>query len=250
MESGRTASVYLKELVQQLAADFRPDESPLKLPATVRDLYQRELLRIRAQLETFDLDHYNFDNDPFVKDYALLTHRFIPIGAEFAVPFSGIPRRTLVQAGFGQFCRAARVVLRAGGFKPYFALHVHPRVLSDFNPQGWEASYHRLAELLQLNPRIKGMISASWFLDPRLKAISPHLAYLRDLPERNGCAFFFVEYDYAGTSGALAKSATRKRLFRQGEYIPAIYMRVWWRDDIINWSQRSSASANQRSDQE
>jgi hypothetical protein len=249
-ESDRTAALYLRELVQQLAADFRPDESPVRLPPKVGELYQRELFRIRVQLETFDLNFYDFDNDPFVKDYALLTHRFIPVGAEFAVPFSGIPRRTLFQSGFGQFCRAVTAVLRGGGFKPYFSLHAHPLVLSDFNPQGWEASYHLLAELLQCNPGIKGMISASWFLDPKLKAISPHLGYLRDLPGRNGCAFFFVEYDYEGTSGALAKSATRRRLFREGKYIPAIYLRMWRSDDIINWSQTNRTSANQRSDQE
>jgi hypothetical protein len=244
-ESGRTAALYLRELVQQLAADFRPDESAVRLPPKVRELYQRELFRIRGQLETFDLNFYDFDNDPCVKDYALLTHRFIPVGVEFAVPFSGIPRRTLVQGGFGQFCRAVRAVLRAGGFKPYLSLHAHPLVLSDFNPQGWEASYHLLAELLQLNPDIKGMISASWFLDPRLRSISPHLSYLRDLPERNGCAFFFVEYDTEGTSGALAKSATRKRLFREREYVPAIYMRVWARTDILQWSRMNRHSAGE-----
>ena len=244
-ENVRTACLYLKELVQQLTEDFSLDESPVRLPPKVRELYQRELFRIRAQLKTFDLNFYDFDNDPFLKDYALLTHRFIPIGAEFAVPFSGIPRRTLVQGGVGQFCRAVTAVLRAGGFKPYFSLHAHPLALRDFNPQGWEASYHLLAELLQLNPGIKGMISASWFLDPRLKAISPHLTYLRDLPERNGCAFFFVEYDTEGKSGALAKSATRKRLFRAGEYVPAIYMRVWARTDILQWNRRNRHSADE-----
>ncbi len=182
------------------------------------------------------MDYYDFDNDPFVKDYALVTHRFIPIGAEFAVPFSGVPRRALFRGGFRQLSHGIRAILRCGGVRPFFSLHAHPLALGDFNPQGWESSYQRLAELLELNPEIKGVTSASWFLDPKLKTISPHLGYLRDVPERNGAAFFFVEYDYGGNSGALAKSTTRRRLFRQGDYVPAIYMRVWARTDILQWS--------------
>jgi hypothetical protein len=248
-ESEQTASLYLKGLLTELMMDFSPARSAVRLPQSVRQLYTRELGRIQHQLERFDLAYYDFNNDPFLKDYALLTHRFIPIGAEFTVPFAGIPRRILIQGGARQFYRAAKAVLRAGGLKPYFALHAHPLALGDFNPQGWEASYHRLAELLELNPVIKGMISASWFLDPKLKVISPRLAYLRDLPERNGAGFFFVEHDHEGTSGALAKSATRKRLFREGQYIPAIYMRLWARDDIVKWSQRNRRSGNQASHQ-
>lgn len=244
-ENSRTASLYLRELAQQLVAEFCPDKALIRLPPKVRELYQRELSRIRAQLDTFGLEYYDLDNDPFVKDYALLTHRFIPIGAEFAVPFSGLPRRTLFRGDLRHCCRGIRSIVRCGGVRPFFSLHAHPLALDDFNPQGWELSYHRLAELLELNPVIKGVTSASWFLDPQLKTISPRLAYLRDLPERNGAAFFFVEYDHEGSSGALAKSATRKRLFRQGAYVPAIYMRVWARTDILQWSRRNRHNAGQ-----
>jgi hypothetical protein len=245
-ESERTASLYLKCLLNELTADFRIEEARVRLPQAICSLYAREISRIRDQIARLDLEYYDFDNDPFVKDIALLTHRFIPVGAEFAVPFSGVPRRTLFQGGVRQFCRGMSVMLfRTRGFRPFFSLHAHPLALSDFNPQGWEDSYHRLAELLELNPLIKGVTSASWFLDPKLKTISPHLSYLREVPEKNGAAFFFVEYDYEGTSGALAKSVTRRRLFREGQYIPAIYMRVWPRDDILKWSQRSKRRGDQ-----
>ena len=240
----QTASYYLKYMLNELVANFRLEEARIRLPQTICDLYIREISRIRDQLTQLNLEYYDFDNDPFVKDFALLTHRFIPVGAEFAVPFSGVPRRALFQGGIRQFFRATGVIMfRTCGFGPFVSLHAHPLALYDFNPEGWENTYHRLAELLELNPIIKGITSASWFLDPKLKSISPHLSYLRDVPEKNGAAFFFVEYDYEGTSGALAKSATRRGLFRQGAYVPAIYMRVWARNDIFQWSRRNRHGA-------
>ena len=238
-DSERAASLYLKCLLNELTTDFRFEDTRVRLPQSIHKLYARELSRIRTQLELFDLEYYDFDNDPFIKDFALLTHRFIPVGAEFAVPSSGVPRRSLFQGGVRQLCRGIAVIARAGGFKPFFALHAHPLALGDFNPRGWNSSYHRLAELLALNPNIKGITSASWFLDPKLKTISPHLSYLREVPEENGAVFLFVEHDDEGSSGALAKSETRKRLFREHQYVPAIYARIWLRGDILKWSGRN-----------
>jgi hypothetical protein len=236
----QAASLYLKYMLNELVANFRLEEARIRLPQTICDLYIREISRIRDQLTQLNLEYYDFDNDPFVKDFALLTHRFVPVGAEFAVPFSGVPRRTLFQGGIRQFFRTAGVIMfRTCGFEPFFSLHAHPLALYDFNPEGWENTYHRLAQLLELNPTIKGITSASWFLDPQLESISPHLTYLREVPEQNGAAFFFVGYDYDGTSGALARSASRRRLFHEGHYVPAIYMRVWPRDDILKWSQKN-----------
>lgn len=231
------AAQYLRYLTAILLDHFNLDESRVILPDSVKRLYPRELVRIRTQLGCCDASFYDFDVDPFAKDFALLTHRFIPIGAEFVEPDATVPRRPLFATGMSSAVSAAWLMLvRAGGFRPFFCLHAHPLALHDFNPEGWRDSYHRLADLLAANPRVRGVTSASWFLDPNLPAISPHLAYLRDVPEQAGAKFFFSAFDSHGESGALAKSATRRVLFEQARYLPAVYLRVWLRGDVLAWS--------------
>lgn len=217
-----------------LLRDFDLSRSRVALPASVRSLYDRELERIARQLEAPDTDYFSFSHDHFLKDYALLTHRFVPVGAEFVSLASGVPRRALLAGGVAQALRAVWfVVFTAGGLAPYFELHAHPRSLSDFNPEGWERTYARLADLLRANASMKGVVSASWFFDPALREFSPHLLYLRDVPERHGAAFFLIGTDLRGDSGAIATSATRRRLFEQGAYVPQIYLRVWPRAAIL-----------------
>lgn len=240
--SREAACLYVKYAIGDLLGQFNLHDARLALPGSIRGLYPRELSRIDAQLTSFGLDYFDFDNDALRKDFAILTHRFIPIGAEFAEVNAGVPRRVIVSGTVWQALRACWVLsFRTAGFRPFVALHAHPLALYDFNEPGWIASYHRLADLLSLNTRIRGVTSASWFFDPRLRSISPHLIYLRSVPESGGAAFFFVGYDVRGESGALARSTTRRRLFDKGEYLPAIYQRVWPRQAILNWSRRHRA---------
>lgn len=218
---------------------FSLDESAYSIPSSVASLYMREFERIVHQVETFEDAFFDLANDQFLKDLAILTHRLIPVGAEFAEGGGGIPRRLVFAAGPLQCLTSLWFILfRCRGFSPFFALHTHTLALDDFNREGWLATYHRLAELLALNPRMKGWQSASWFLDPALETISPHLVHLRRVPVDNGAALLFVRHHGDGSSGALSKSKTRRRLFDEGKYIPATYMRVWPRNSIIAWSRR------------
>ena len=235
-QSPRLAFLFNKFLICSLAADFTVSRSPYKIPPSVERLYLKEIRRIADQLDRFELSFYDLGRDEFLKDLAILTHRLIPVGAEFAQPDCGVPRSVLFKGGPSQLLRGLWFFgVRLRGFKPLFSLHLHNLALDEFNPEGLVETYGRLAELLELNPEFKGWFSGSWFLDPQLASISPHLAHLRAVPEANGAAIFFVEADPRGTSGALAKSATRQRLFREGKYLPKIYMRVWPRQAMLEW---------------
>ena len=223
---------------------FSLEDARYRLPASVTVLYAREFKRIFRQIDRFEDAFFDLSEDRYLKDLAILTHRLIPVGAEFAEGGAGIPRRLVLGGGpFKSLARLWFVLFRCGGFRPFFALHAHTLALEDFNEEGWLATYHRLAELLAQNPQVKGWLSASWFLDPALETISPHLAYLRRLPLDNGAALFFAGYDSEGTSGALTKSKTRQRLFAEGKYSPATYMRIWPRDAMIDWSKRQEGGA-------
>lgn len=227
-------------LMLDALARFEPDAGPCRLPPSVLALYPRELERIL--LRARGLERCELQDDTFLKDLAILTHRLIPVGAEFVDPHSGVPRSIAWQLPWRERSRFIRLLaFQLRGFRPMFELHAHVLSLQDFNEDGWIATYHRLAELLALNPRFRGWMSASWFLDPALEGISPHLAYLRQFPCRHGASLFKVADDGAGRSGALSRSSTRQRLYQEGRYVPAIYMRVWPRSSVLRWHRQAAA---------
>lgn len=223
-------------LTSQLLESFDPEAGPCHLPPSIKLLYPRELERITKQLTDREDDFYRLDHDPFIKDLAILSHRLIPLGAEYACPHGGVSRSLLFRDGLSQLLRGGRAVLMdGGGFRPWFELHAHVLALEEFNPQGWQETSLRLAQLLESNPVFRGAISSSWFLDPQLKDISPRLNYLREDSIKQGATFLLSSTDTEGKSGALAKSPTRRRLFEAGSYTPKIYTRVWPRSKLIAW---------------
>lgn len=222
---------------------FSLGDSAHSIPSSIASLYTREFERILRQIETFDDAFFDLANDEYLKDLAILTHRLIPVGAEFAEGGAGIPRRLAFAGGLKQFgVFLWLVIFRCRGVEPFFALHAHTLSLEDFNYEGWQATYHRLAELLTMNPKMKGWLSASWFLDPALESISPHLVHLRKVPVDNGATLLFVGREDGDTSGALTKSRTRRRLHAEGKYRPTTYMRVWPRSALLAWDRGRGGS--------
>jgi hypothetical protein len=212
--------------VAGLVANFNPAESKLCLPAAIVGLYPRELERMRRHLQSVDGYHNDVLSDSVCKDIAILSHRMIPVGAEYAQPGAAIPRAVLLRGGPGQLLRGLRAIFMGGGRTGYLELHAHTDALQDFNPDGWQLTYRNLAELIQLNPELRGWYSSSWFLDPAVSEISPRLAYLRRTPGSLPLTYLYVGEDREGTSGALSRSPTRQILFREGRYTPRIFMRI------------------------
>jgi len=215
------------------AGQFRA--SPLRLPTSIEALYPAQLERILATVSDPE-SIIDLGTDPWRKNLLILSGGLVPVGAEFADPSSGIPRSTLLRGGVGQSLRlAATIALQTGGFRPCLELHAHPDSLEDFNVEGWERTYHRLAELMAENPQFKAVIASSWFRDPALATISPRLGYLREFPCRHGAGLYVTGRDEQGTSGALARSPTRRRLFECGQYVPTIHLLVWPRSTLLGW---------------
>lgn len=222
-------------LLLSLLMRFDVDLADINLTPSVLSLYPRELKRICALCENPNLGYFRLENDPFLKDIAILTHRLIPVGAEFVVPDAGVPRSLMFRDGARQLFTVGWTCMAVcGGFSPFLELHAHPHSLTDFNAEGWQKTYRTLADLLRANPRLKGVFSSSWFLDPALKGVSPHLTYLREVPERGGAALVFSDIDSDGSSGALETSRTRRRMFVEGQYVPKIYARIWPRERLLS----------------
>lgn len=228
-------AAYGRFLMAALMARADAPLATITLPASVLALYPRQFERLLTALQD-PARPFDMREDRWRKDFALLTGRLVPVGAEFADPWSGIPRRCLLRGSLPQrLALLATVVRDTRGLRPLLELHAHPDSLEDFNPEGWRATYHRLAELLLANPGYRGVMASSWFRDPRLAAISPRLGYLREYPLRHGAKLFWTGRDGAGTSGALARSPTRQRLFAEGKYVPDIHLMVWPRDALLEW---------------
>ncbi|MFT5334802.1 MAG: hypothetical protein ACJAUG_002858 [Halioglobus sp.] len=208
-------------------------------PEQFRSLYKEQLQRIEGQLSHEPDSYFSFSNDPFRKDLAILRHRLIPCGAEFAMPFSGVSRSLLIKDGWRQAGKFLRVMATCRGIKPFLELHMHPKHVTAFNPDGWMETYDNLADLLAVNPSFLGVQSTSWFLDPALEQVSPHLAYLRQVPELCGAIFLYAGGDDSKHSGALATSQTRRTLHAAGKYCPRLFTRIWPRQSLLQRGWRS-----------
>lgn len=228
-----------RQLFRFLLKKFTLDTLPWQLPECVVALYEIELTRMQRICDIQADAYFIFQNDLFRKNLAILLHRLIPFGAEFANPHSGIPRSLAIRAGPKQSVKFLRAVVASRGIRPFLELHMHPEVKEHFHPAGWVESYERLADFLQLNPGWRGVQSTSWFLDPALEQVSPHLGYLRMVPEQCGAYILFAGMDKDGRSGALETSPTRRHLHATRCYRPRLFTRIWPRKEMLRrqWRQ-------------
>ncbi|MGM0562647.1 MAG: hypothetical protein ACQETX_16480, partial [Pseudomonadota bacterium] len=235
-----------KTLCRTLLEEFTLSGLGWVLPETIAQLYARQLERIDGQLAHEPDNYFDLSNDPFRKDLAILRHRLIPFGAELATPYSGISRSLLTRGGWKQAENLIRLMVSCRGIKPFLELHMHPRDIASFNPEGWIETYENLADFLAVNSSFLGVQSTSWFLDPAIQEISPHLAYLRQVPERCGAVILYAGEDDCERSGAFATSQSRRTLFQSGQYRPRLYTRIWLRGMLLQRRWRSAEWAQTR----
>ena len=120
------------------------------------------------------------------------------------------------------------MLFKTGGVKPFYVIHTSNRYLHLFNAEERNKCYLRIAELLKCNREMKGFLASGWLYDPHLEWVSPRLVYLREIPENNGAkVFFHLGVTESATKNALLKSRNRRKLYKEGSYIPAVYALVW-----------------------
>lgn len=214
-------------------------EAPLlaRLPARVRAHQLRQFARIAEHGEGF-LPYCLLDGDVFLKEFGLATLRLYAGASSVIDPRSGIGRSLLFKGGALGLPARAWLIARAGGFKPYFEIHVHKLYQDEFNEEGRNECYRCCADLYALHPEVLGMIAGSWFYDPAVEFISPHLGYLRKVPEAGGARVLFVSHDEQAVKNATATSEKRRALHAAGQYRPASWTLVWARRDQLAWSRR------------
>lgn len=207
------------------------------LPPRVRAHQFRQFERIATQGDTV-LQYCTLEADVFLKELGLATLRLYAGASSVIDPHSGVGRSLLWKAGPWQLPGRLLLFARAGGFRPYFEVHVHKLYLDEFNEEGRNECYRCCADLYPLHPDTLGMVGGSWFYDPVVATISPHLAYLRTVPESGGARVLFASHDEQAWKNATATSEKRRALHAAGQYRPASWTLVWLKRDQLAWSRR------------
>jgi hypothetical protein len=230
--------------VARLALDFFTVES--RLPRSIIALYEDFFRRLAKFLSENVIDCY--DDDYFAKDVRYALGLTVPAGAAQVDLHSRIgPKligRDLLHTGSPA---ASLRYAAAAGWGEWYIDHLDLRWMKEFNPAGWTACYARIAELLELNPRMRGLAGVSWFYDPALAVISPHLAYLREVPVRHGAFLVHMGALPHDIQNATVRSPLRKKLYEEGRYEPTCYILAWPRRQMIAWAHNDRADTSRRS---
>lgn len=237
------AALEAYQRLAMLAAMAQPaDRGGLTITAEIEALRARTFSRIVSDMRAPRRRFYRHGNDLFAKDFALCRGKLLPGGVELIDRSAGIGRRVLIEGGVAGLPGRARFFLgELGGFKPVFETHFDRRLIGEFHAEGYAAFYARLADLLALNPQIRGAASGSWWHDPHLTAISPELGFINAIPESAGARLFPGAESADAVASAIRFAPQRAALHKQGLYRPRNYLLAWPRRDAIAWGERRRA---------
>lgn len=235
------AGKYCKLVVLTLFSDLPARIARIRCPQAIRDSYPQAIRAAVETMRTMADAAYLADVNFFLKDLRLASQLSLPYGPQ-AVDFRvRLPKSFYRNNGLpANLSALSFITTRLGGLGPLLRAHTDARNLSDFNERGRIAFYLRVAELLDLHPHIRGIVGTSWYFDPQIAAISPHLGYLRKLPQDNGAYLRRDGESEKTTAFATAKSRTRRTLYEEGRYRPCSYTLVWARRDLLRWARKQA----------
>jgi len=211
-----------------------------RLPPSVIGFYPAFFARLATFVTEKATDRY--DEDYYAKDTRYALGVTVPCGAlQIDLEGSVGPKLILRDAIATRSVRSALAYTVSGGWGRWYANHLDLRAMKEFSPQGWTASFARLAETLELNPRIRGIAGVSWFYDPKVADVSPQLAYILHTPMRHGAFLAHMGTDSHHIRNATVRSPIRKKAYEEGRYLPTCYLLAWPRRPLLEWAQRLRA---------
>ncbi len=206
------------------------------MPALLKAEYVRSYVRILDRTESTMGSDLHLSTDLVDKDIGLCAQRLYPASWAVIEARQTMARRYILLGGLGQFVRFGSLYyLRFRGTGPFLFNHFHPEGTSLFTPEGRIDMLKVVAAIMEWRPEYKALMGVSWYYDPVVAEISPHLAYVRSYLQENGASFFRGPPDRS--KNALL-SSTRRRMWERGEYQPRKYLMVWTRDSLVAWMQR------------
>jgi len=202
------------------------------VPAVVKRLTCTGLLRFADSREAIDLSESRFEG--LCK---MATLRRFAAG-QFDWERSGLPRSWLPRVRPWSELIGLLIMIASEwhAFGPAFFVHM-PAAYPILALREGEVlkSYYRMAQAMELQPQIRGLIASAWLHSPATFEISPHLAWLNSVFAGNG-AVIATMGPAPLDCGVLAQSVERQRAFNDGRFKPTIGLVVWSRRDMLAWA--------------
>ena len=235
------SGICLVVLLATLIADMERMFAAKNLPPSIAAEACEQGWRILKRLSAKPGAKMSLTSDTFLKDLAICRVEMFACGATLAEPYGGPRRRLLVTTDLGGALGLLAALVRERGITtPYLSLHLHPPLLHAFNPAGWRRAYLLLAELLEWNPNLRGVLGGGWYCDPEMARVSPHLTYIREIAGEGGALFVRGPANEDDVRSATIAPGPRREAFLAGRYRPTNYVMIWLRKDVLAWA-RSQA---------
>lgn len=209
------------------------------LPESILSYYPAAFERLSVNLKKvaekpLDTNYNLFDR------IGLLLAINIPCGSKSIDLCSSVPLTSVILSLYRDFSQKPLInYLRYRGLGVWFREHTDVEYLEEFNEEGFEKFYLRIAELLLKRKNVRGLVATSWLYDPQLLDISPRLSYLQLRRLERGAFLMRHRSTEADVRFATIKSQTRRRLYEEGRYKPVSYSLIWGRNEILNWAKRN-----------
>jgi hypothetical protein len=240
------SDVVRRAAIAGLALGLPSRAPPVVLPPSVEALQSGALQTLAAYLA----DSPAYDPDCYAKDARFVAGLTVAAGAQIVDIVLSSGAAAAVRRMVRMSAMAGRLVLtgapsgavklaRGKGWRPWLEIHTDQRSLEEFNEAGWDACYHRVADILRDRPDLAGLWGASWFYDPQLLSISQRLAYLQERPIERGAIMVRIRGGAIHTQRAMETSPTRRALIVAGRYRPVCYAMFWPRRDLLAWASRA-----------
>jgi hypothetical protein len=211
-------------------------EIPDALPESVMALYPDHFRRLVKFLSEGTAESY--DEEYFAKDVRYALGVTAPGGAlQFDFKYWISPKLIVRHCLKSRASHSLLAYLAAAGWGRWYNEHIDLRAMRDFNPEGWTRHCARVAEVLELNPSVRGIVGVGWFYDPAVSENSPGLAYIRKTQMKYGGFLVRVGTEPHHIQNAIYRSAVRRRLYEEGKYLPTCYLMAWPRGPLLAWAE-------------
>jgi hypothetical protein len=236
-------AAFIRSTLRALVTQCTPRIDTLAVPDTMKALVRREYARIEKVLERAPDDDLDLKRHTIRCDFRIVGFGRIPAGVEH-IEMGGVPRSLLWKGGAAQALRVARALGDARGASPFYSAHLTHGIkpwafLMAYNPDTLVTWHRNVADCLRMNPRIRGLIASSWWYDPAMARVAPHLAFLREGSLAHGAILATAGSTAGSRAFAIANSPERAQLVSSGEYNPASFSVIFTRQALLRWADRA-----------
>jgi hypothetical protein len=239
-EAKEAATNQIRIMLSRLVELNQNRIDELLCPKEVKHLVDCEFQRIRACISNGNSNYFNLADDKLRADFRVACLARIPVGVEH-IEIGGLSRSLLVRGGIRQALQFLHIMWSTGARPPYYESHLSHTLIPfrfslDYNYEARIATYRNIAACLEMNPRYRGLICGSWWFDPQVRKISPHLPDFAKIMLDNGAFLFRYGKSPSALRNALYYSPARQRLYQEKKYSPREYIVVWPRGSLITWA--------------